>query len=180
MEKQIPEELQKPTSTGHGNLDLLLRIRAANFWHESLTTLTERQLQSYCKYTIDYQYPDLGDKYEINTEHPEQPPVLVREGNNNDLYKILTFDDSVETDMGDIYNYQWWLAYVVGPQSCMRDITYFCQLLGVAVTEDWYDGLEQAIMQYQREHTLIENVTGYGCAETLKRLRLDLEGVSTS
>lgn len=161
MEKQIPEELQKPTSTGHGNLDLLLRIRAANFWHESLTTLTERQLQSYCKYTIDYQYPDLAS-------------------NNNDLYKILTFDDSVETDMGDIYNYQWWLAYVVGPQSCMRDITYFCQLLGVAVTEDWYDGLEQAIMQYQREHTLIENVTGYGCAETLKRLRLDLEGVSTS
>ena len=159
MEKQIPEELRTPTSTGHGNLNLLLRIRAANFWHESLTTLTEQQLKSYCKYTIDYQYPDLHN-------------------NNEELYKILTFDDSVETNMGDIYNYQWWLAYVVGPNSCMRDITYFCQLLGIRVTEDWYGELEQTIIEYQTTHTLIEYVTGYGCAETLKRLRLELEGVS--
>lgn len=159
LEKQIPEELKQPTSTGYGSLDLLLRIRAAKFWHESLTTLTTRQLQSYCKYIIDYQYPNLHI-------------------NNNDLYKILVFEDNVETDMGDIYNYQWWLAYVIGPNSCTRDIAYFCQLLNIPINEDWYEELEQALIDYQTAHPLIEYITGYGCAETLKRLRLELEGVS--
>ena len=161
LEQLVPEELQKPTSTGHGSLDLLLRIRAAKFWHESLTTLSERQLQSYCKYTIDYQYPDLHT-------------------NNADLYKILTFHESAKTDLNDIYNYQWWLAYVTGPNSCTRDIAYFCQLLNIPANEEWFGELEQALIAYQTAHPLIEYVTGYGCAETLKRLRLELEGVSTA
>ena len=161
MEQQIPEELKKPESTGHGSLDLLLRVRAAKFWHESLTTLSERQLQSYCKYVIDFQYPDLHE-------------------NNADLYRILTFSEGAETDLNNIYNYQWWLAYVTGPNSCTRDIAYFCQLLNIDVNEDWSDELEQALITYQQEHPLIEYVTGYGCAETLKRLRLELEGVSTA
>ena len=161
LEQLVPEELQTPVSTGHGSLDLLLRIRAANFWHESLVTLSERQLQSYCKYIIDYMYPHLAQ-------------------NNADLYKVLTFNPDYETDMSDIYNYQWWLGYVIGPESCTRDIAYFCQLLNLPVNEDWYDQLEQTLLEYQRTHTLIEQVTGYGCAETLKRLRLELEGVSTT
>ena len=161
LEQLVPEELQKPTSTGYGSLDLLLRIRAAKFWHESLVTLSERQLQSYCKYIIDYMYPNL---------------VI----NNNDLYQVLTFNPDYGTDMGDIYNYQWWLGYVVGPNSCTRDIAYFCQLLNLPANEEWYAELEQALLEYQRTHPLIENVTGYGCAETLKRLRLELEGVSVT
>ena len=161
MQQITPEELQKPTSTGHGSLDLLLRIRAANFWHESLVTLSERQLQSYCKYIIDYMYPNL---------------VI----NNKDLYQVLTFNPDYETDMETIYNYQWWLGYVIGPESCTRDIAYFCQLLNVPVNEEWSDVLEQTLITYQQTHPLIENVTGYGCAETLKRLRLELEGVSTT
>lgn len=184
LEQLVPEELQTPTSTGHGSLDLLLRIRAANFWHESLVTLSERQLQSYCKYIIDYMYPHLNDLWEYpQPEHPDDPPpppVLVRPGNNVELYKVLTFADNTETDMGDIYNYQWWLGYVIGPNSCTRDIAYFCQLLSLPVNEDWYEQLEQTLLEYQRTHTLIEQVTGYGCAETLKRLRLELEGVSTA
>ena len=161
LEQLVPEELQKPVSTGHGSLDLLLRIRAAKFWHESLVTLSTKQLQSYCKYVIDYMYPNL---------------VIT----NNDLYQVLTFNPDYETDMGDIYNYQWWLGYVVGPNSCTRDIAYFCQLLNLPANEEWYAELEQALLEYQRTHPLIENVTGYGCAETLKRLRLELEGVSTT
>lgn len=175
----VPEELKVPQSTGYGNLNLLLRIRAANFWHESLTTLSERQLQSYCTYIIDYMYPHLNDTYANTDDSSDTSPVLVRSGNNVELYKILTFDSEVKTDMGDIYNYQWWLGYVIGPNSCTRDIAYFCQLLNITVNEDWYEGLEQALIQYQTDNPLIEYVTGYGCAETLKRLRLELEGVST-
>lgn len=180
LEQLVPEELQKQQSTGHGSLDLLLRIRAAKFWHESLTTLTEKQLKSYCKYTIDYMYPHLADEYKKDPEHPDDPPVLVRPGNNVELYNILTFDENTMTDLKNIYNYQWWLGYVIGPNSCTRDIAYFCQLLNITVNEDWYDGLEQALIQYQTDNPLIEYVTGYGCAETLKRLRLELEGVSTA
>lgn len=156
LEKQIPEILQVKTSTGYGNLNLLLRIRAANFWHESLTTLTEPQLHSYCRHMIDFNYPHLKTVA-------------------NDLYKELTFDDSVETDMTKIYNYQWWLCYVTGPQSCSRDIAYFCTLLNITPNEDWNDELEAAILTAQRSEAFspyIEVPTGYGCAETLKRLRL--------
>ena len=180
LEQLVPEELKVPQSTGYGNLNLLLRIRAANFWHESLTTLSERQLQSYCTYIIDYMYPHLNDTYANTDDGSDTPPVLVRNGNNVSLYKILTFTAETPTDMTDIYNYQWWLGYVVGPNSCTRDIAYFCQLLNITVNEDWCEQLEQALIEYQTKHPLIGNVTGYGCAETLKRLRLELEGVSTA
>lgn len=156
LEKQVPEILKTKTSTGYGNLNLLLRIRAANFWHESLTTLTEPQLHSYCKNMIDYNYPHLTTKA-------------------NDLYKELVFDDTVETDMTKIYNYQWWLCYVIGPQSCNRDIAYFCELLDLTPNEEWSDELENTIYVTQQSDSFkpyIEVPTGYGCAETLKRLRL--------
>ena len=156
LEKQVPEILKVKTSTGYGNLNLLLRIRAANFWHESLTTLTEPQLYSYCKNMIDYNYPHLITKA-------------------NDLYKELVFDSTVETDMTKIYNYQWWLCYVIGPQSCNRDIAYFCELLDLTPNEEWSDELENTLYTTQQSDSFkpyIEVPTGYGCAETLKRLRL--------
>ena len=151
LEKQTPAELVVPESTGYGSLDLLLRIRAANFWHESLVTLSEAQLQNYCKQTIDFLYPNL---------------VF----NNKTLYDELTF--VTEPDMKSIYNYHWWLGYATGPQSCTRDIAYINSLLDLPVNEEWSDELEQALIAYQQSEPKIENVTGYGCAETYKRLRL--------
>ena len=151
LEKQTPEELKVPESTGYGNLDLLLRIRAANFWHESLVTLNEAQLQNYCKQTIDFLYPN-----------------LVR--NNRTLYNELTF--VTEPDMTDIYNYHWWVGCATGPESCTRDIAYINSLLDLPVNEEWSVELEKALIAYQKSEQKIENVTGYGCAETYKRLRL--------
>lgn len=151
LEKQIPSELEEKTSTGVGNLKLLLQIRAANFWHESLVTLTEGQLQNYCKQTIDFQYPNLYR-------------------NNQNLYNLLTFVDT--PDMNDIYNYQWWLGFVIGPESCNLDISYLCSLLDVTINEEWFADLENAILDFQKNNRFIEQITGYGCAETFKRLRL--------
>lgn len=151
LPKKIPAELQEPQSTGYGNLFLLLRIRAANFWHESLVTLSEAQLQNYCKQTIDFLYPNL-------------------KVNDKELYELLTF--ITEPDMHDIYNYQWWLGFATGPESCTRDIAYINNLLGLPVNEEWSELLEQTLIKYQTSEPKIERVTGYGCAETYKRLRL--------
>lgn len=161
LEKQIPEMLQTPTSTGYGNMYLLLRIRAAKFWRESLVTLSDEQLRAYCKYIIDYMYPNLHT-------------------NNAELYNELAFVPLLDsgspvytTDLFNLYNYQWWLGNVTGPESCTRDIAYLCALLDMPVREDWYPELETRIIEYQSSHVkTIEQVTGYGCGETLKRLRL--------
>ena len=151
LPKLIPAELVEPTSTGYGNLFLLLRIRAANFWHESLVTLSEAQLQNYCKQTIDFLYPNLRI-------------------NNESLYNALTF--VTEPDMKLIYNYQWWLGFVTGPQSCTRDIAYINSLLDLPINEEWSGELEVTLIEYQKSEPKIEEVTGYACAETYKRLRL--------
>ena len=151
LQKKLPAELEEPKSTGYGNLNLLLRIRAANFWHESLVTLSEAQLRNYCKQTIDFQYPNL-------------------KVNNRDLYNLLTF--VVEPNMHEIYNYQWWLCYVTGPQSCTRDIAYINNLLDLPVNEEWSALLEHTLIEYQTNEPNVEQITGYACAETYKRLRL--------
>lgn len=152
LTKQTPEELIEKTSTGVGNMNLLLRIRAANFWHESLVTLSESQLYSYCTQMIDFQYPNLKK-------------------NNEDLYRHLAFELGTAV-LEDIYYYQWWLCFVIGPRSCNRDISYLCSLLDISVNEEWSSGLEETVLQYQKENSFIEEITGYGCAETFKRLRL--------
>lgn len=156
MTNKLPEELVEAarTDTGYGCLDLILKVRAANFWHESLTTLTMAQLIGYCKTTIDFLFPNL--------------PTT-----NEKLYKVLTFQDvDVEEQLKTIYNYQWWLGFVIGPNGCTRDIAYANELLSLPTNEEWSDELEEALKQFQRENPYIENVTGYACAETFKRLRL--------
>lgn len=159
--KIVPKSLAEArrTDTGHGNLDMILKVRAANFWHESLTTLTEAQLQSYCKNMIDYAYPNL-------------------QSTNLELYRRLTFQDpeiSIETALVTMYNYQWWLGFVIGPNSCTRDIAYANELLNLTPNEEWSAELEGAIHTFQIKNRYIEEVTGYACCETIKRLRL-LEG----
>lgn len=156
--KTLPPELVEAarTDTGYGSLDLILKIRAANFWHESLTTLTQDELIGYCRNTIDYLYPNL-------------------EKNNQALYLILTFQDE-NVDMLEslkvIYNYQWWLGFVIGPNGCTRDIAYANELLELPTNEEWSEELEYALIAFQAKSNYIENVTGYACAETFKRLRL--------
>lgn len=154
--KTLPEDLVEAarTDTGYGCLDLILKIRAANFWHESLTTLSDAQLIAYCKTTIDFLYPNL-------------------EQNNPDLYRTLVFaDTTLKEQLSVSYNYQWWLGFVYGPNACNRDIAYVNQLLDLPVNEEWTAELEQTLLIYQSKNRHIENVTGYACAETVKRLRL--------
>ena len=156
--KTVPPELAEAarTDTRHGCLDLILRVRAANFWHESLTTLTDAQLISYCKHTIDWLYPNL-------------------EANNQVLYTTLVFENpekAFEESLTEIYNYQWWLGFVIGPNGCTRDIAYVNELLELPTNEEWSYELESALLKYQAKNPYIENVTGYACAETIKRLRL--------
>lgn len=156
MPKLPPIELVESmrTNTGYGCLDLILKVRAANFWHESLTTLTVAQLIAYCKGTIDFLYPNL-------------------ETNNQTLYQILTFVDvDVDEQLKIIYNYQWWLGFVIGPNGCTRDIAYANELLGLPTNEEWSGELEMALITFQSANPYIEHVTGYACAETFKRLRL--------
>lgn len=159
--KTLPEELLEAarTDTGYGCLDLILKVRAANFWHESLTTLTMDELIGYCRTTIDYLYPNLKD-------------------NNTYLYLTLTFQDEDTTPdelLTVIYNYSWWLGFTVGPNSCTRDIAYANELLRLPTNEEWSPELESALIKFQTNNSYIENVTGYACPETFKRLRL-LEG----
>lgn len=156
--KTLPYELIQAsrTDTGYGSLDLILKIRAANFWHESLTTLTDAQLMAYCKDTVEYLYPNLKN-------------------NNTELYNLLTFqstESSLEEELKVIYNYQWWLGFVIGPNSCTRDIAYANELLELPTNEEWSSDLEFALIKFQANNPFIENVTGYACAETFKRLRL--------
>lgn len=156
--KTLPEELQAAarTDTGYGCLDLILKVRAANFWHESLTTLTMDELIGYCKVTIDYLYPNLKD-------------------NNTNLYLTLTFQNSEQTPeelLKVIYNYSWWLGFTIGPNSCNRDIAYAGELLGLTPNEEWSEELEMELTKFQAKNRFIENVTGYVCPETFKRLRL--------
>lgn len=156
--KTLPEELVEAarTDTGHGCLDLILKVRAANFWHESLTTLTDAQLIGYVQTTIDYLYPNL-------------------EQNNYNLYQMLTFrneEKSMEELLNVMYNYQWWLGFVVGPNGCTRDIAYTNELMELPTNEEWSELLEQSLLKFQTENRYIEEVTGYVCCETFKRLRL--------
>lgn len=156
--KTDPEELVEAarTDTGYGCLDLILKVRAANFWHESLTTLTRDELIGYCKTTIDWLYPNLADT-------------------NPALYSTLTFQDADTTPeelLKVIYNYSWWLGFVIGPNSCNRDIAYANELLELPTNEEWSDELEQALIVFQAKNTYISQVTGYACPETFKRLRL--------
>lgn len=156
--KTLPEELREAAriDTGYGCLDLILRIRAANFWHESLTTLTDGQLIGYCQHTIDEFYPNLAE-------------------NNPMLYQILTFrlEDTPMTELlHTIYYYQWWLCFVIGPCGCTRDIAYANELLNLPTNEEWSPELEQALYTFQANNSYIEFSTGYACAETFKRLRL--------
>lgn len=156
--KTLPAELAEAarTDTGYGCLDLILKVRAANFWHESLTTLTDAQLIGYVQTTIDYLYPNL-------------------EQNNYNLYQTLTFRNeelSMQELLTVIYNYQWWLGFVVGPNGCTRDIAYANELLGLPTNEEWSALLEQSLIEFQVKNGYIEEVTGYVCCETFKRLRL--------
>lgn len=156
LTKTTPAELQEAarTDTGFGCLDLILKVRAANFWHESLTTLTTAELIGYCKTTIDYLYPNL-------------------QSNNSSLYNTLVFTDGYSAEqLTVIYNYQWWLGFVIGPNGCTRDIAYANELLNLPTNEEWSDELEAALIKFQSDNAYIENVTGYACAETFKRLRL--------
>ena len=158
MEKTLPEELKEAarTDTGYGCLDLILKVRAANFWHESLTTLTTDELIGYIRTTIDYQYPNL--------------PI-----NNLTLYNTLTLqneDSDIEKELKVIYNYSWWLCFVIGPNSCTRDIAYASELLNLPTNEEWSEELEATLIKFQANSPYIENVTGYACPETFKRLRL--------
>lgn len=156
--KTLPEELKEAarTDTGYGCLDLILKVRAANFWHESLTTLSDAQLIGYVQNTIDYLYPNLQQ-------------------NNTNLYMTLTFRDDTKS-MKDllkvIYNYQWWLGFAIGPNSCTRDIAYANELLELPTNEEWSDELELTLIKFQAKNKYIEEVTGYACCETFKRLRL--------
>ena len=158
IQKTLPEELVEAsrTDTGYGCLDLILKVRAANFWHESLTTLTKAQIISYCVNTIDYLYPNLKN-------------------NNYDLYMKLSFqneDYQFDDLLHEIYNYQWWLGFAIGPNGCTRDIAYINILLGLPTNEEWSEGLERTLLEYQSKNKYIEEVTGYACCETFKRLRL--------
>lgn len=164
IQKTTPEELVEAarTNTGYGNLNLILMVRAANFWHESLTTLTIDRLRGYCRHTIDYLYPNLIT-------------------NNTNLYYTLTFRSGPDNDMSNteikeqlkvIYNYQWWLGFVIGPNGCTRDIAYANELLDLPTNEEWSNELEMALIKFQASNSYIEEVTGYACAETFKRLRL--------
>lgn len=156
--KALPEELKEAarTDTGYGCLDLILKVRAANFWHESLTTLTDDALIGYIRSTIDFLYPNLAE-------------------NNTPLYNILTLQDensNLEEELKVIYNYSWWLGFVIGPNSCTRDIAYANELLQLPTNEEWSSELEATLLQYQAKQPYIEYVTGYACPETFKRLRL--------
>lgn len=155
--KTLPEELIEAsrTDTGHGCLDLILKVRAANFWHESLTTLSNAQLVGYIQHTIDFLYPNLKQ-------------------NNPDLYAVLTIQeiDKLDELLEVIYNYQWWLGFVIGPNGCTRDIAYVNELLELPTNEEWSPELEQELLRFQSNNRYIEEVTGYACCETLKRLRL--------
>lgn len=156
--KTLSEDLAEAarTDTGYGSLDMILKVRAANFWHESLTTLSMAQLIGYCQNTIDYLYPNLRV-------------------NNAVLYSDLTFQNpehTSEEQLENIYNYQWWLGFVIGPNSCTRDIAYADELLDLPTNEEWTQELEMALIKFQAANSYIENVTGYACAETFKRLRL--------
>lgn len=155
--KSLPQDVQDSmrTDTGYGSLPLILRIRAANFWHESLVTLSDAQLIAYCKNMIDWLYPNLSD-------------------NNLYLYEILTFVDpnTLEDCLKVIEYYQWWLGFAIGPHTCTRDIAYLNELLGLPVNEEWSYSLEEALLKFQTQNVHIDQVTGYGCLETVKRLRL--------
>lgn len=155
--KTIPEEVAESlrTDTGYGCLPLILRIRAANFWHESLTTLTDAQLMAYCRHTIDWLYPNL-------------------KSNNLELYEVLVFEDpsTLQESLTVIYNYQWWLGFAIGPNTCTRDIAYINELLDLPTNEEWSYTLEETLLKFQTENKHVELVTGYGCLETVKRLRL--------
>ena len=71
-----------------------------------------------------------------------------------------------------IYNYSWWLGFTIGPNSCNRDIAYAGELLGLTPNEEWSEELEMELTKFQAKNRFIENVTGYVCPETFKRLRL--------
>ena len=156
--KTLPPELIEAsrTDTGYGCLDLILKVRAANFWNESLTTLTDAELIGYIRQTLDYLYPNLRV-------------------NNQALYLKLTFQDDesvLEEELKVIYNYSWWLCFTIGPNSCTRDIAYANELLGLPTNEEWSEKLEATVIQFQAKSRYIEYTTGYLCPETFKRLRL--------
>lgn len=156
--KSLPTEILEysRTDTGYGCLDLILKVRAANFWHESLTTLTDDALIGYIRATIDYLYPNL-------------------ENNNLELYTLLTFKDEgydISERLKVIYYYSWWLGFVIGPNSCTRDIAYANELLELPTNEEWSEELEATVKIFQSKNSFIEYVTGYLCPETFKRLRL--------
>ena len=93
------------------------------------------------------------------------------------LYKKLCLALQPDNDDDLLSLYEWWLGTPTGPESCSRDVgeirNIFASTL-VGKGDEWEIDIELAIMKYQvTKSTFIATPTGYGCTETLRRLRLD-------
>lgn len=149
-------------------LDFMLRAKAATKLRTSVIALTENEYNAYRVNVINHFYPKL--------------PV-----HNPTLYAFLTFSTDAGSSLTEPY--EWWMATVLGPEACSRDIADLIDSLdywysshreyatrnGVKLCkgDEWTDELENAIFRYQQFYPLFLEPTGYADAETVRRLRLN-------
>ena len=68
--------------------------------------------------------------------------------------------------------YEWWLTTPVGPESCSRDIGDIRETWLLSKGDEWGEDIEAFLIEFQRTWGTPLQVTGYACAETLRRGRL--------
>lgn len=179
-------------------LDTMLRAKAATYLGTSIVALTDAEYHQYLTNTIDFRYPNLKVWSTIADEVPSSDTdgrkeaislaiqtmdtqlanaqdvinVLVANLDKlNTLYKQLSFQVPVE-DYEPLF--EWWLGVPTGPQSCSRDVGDLRGMFTVGKGDEWEYDLESAILLFQNAQSdYIPLITGYACAETLRRLRLN-------
>lgn len=175
----------------------ILRSRAAEYIGTSMVAMTDVEYQSYLKELIDYNYPHFALWSTLFDTTPSRELVekiqeilspyityeneatvnsyitALRKGleSLSNLYKQLTL---VTSDDGSFDLYEWWLLTPTGPKSCSRDIGSLRTQMSAGRGDEWEWDIEIAVYNYQAlNSTTIPIATGYACAETLRRLRLD-------
>ena len=132
------------------NKQTILKSRAASYLNTSMVVLPEEEYQRYLVHVIDYHYP----KLQIT---------------NPAVYAALTFQGAVPLGLDPL---EWWLTVPVGPESCSRDIGDVRAIWSIGRGDEWGYDVESYLLAYQQTWGLPHQVTGYACAETIRRGRL--------
>ena len=130
--------------------ELILKSRAATYLNTSVVVMTDEEYRQYLRNVIDFNYPNL---------HTHNPQV----------YAALIFNAPVPEGFDP---YEWWLTTPVGPESCSRDIGDIRETWLLSKGDEWGEDIEAFLIEFQRTWGTPLQVTGYACAETLRRGRL--------